>query len=467
MAGLFSLLGSTAAALNAQSAAINVTGNNIANVNNPDYSRETVDIADTGDVATADGDVSTGMSVTVEQQRDTVLDQMVQQEASLTAGFTAQQSLLSAAQAGLGENITNSTTSTDTAASDTNSGLSAAVDDFFNAFEAVAAAPTDTGEAQSLVQQAGVLTDRFQEVDANLAQVQTDAGEQVSSGVQTANQLLQQIAQLNVQIGTLEAGNPGSAVNLRDQREGAVEQLAALVPVTATEDAQGELNVTTTDTSGNSIDLVSKGTVSNPLSYTGGVLQAGSTTLGVASGSLQGTITASTGAVQTLRDNLNTLAQQLVTSVNAAYNPSGAAGGDFFDPSGTTASTIALASNLTPTTLTAGTGAPGDNSIAVAVANVANQNFSTANGDAITGTISSFYGGAVSGIGQALDTANTQVTDQTNVQTIVTNQRASVSGVSVDEEMSNLMTYQRAYQASAEVLQVVSEMLSSLIQSVQ
>jgi len=461
------MLGSTAAALNAQSAAISVTGNNIANVNNPDYSRETVDISDTGEVATPDGDVATGMSVTVEQERDSVLDAMVQQEASLTSGFTAQQSLLSAAQAGLGENITSNTTSTGTAASATNSGLSAAVDDFFNAFESVAASPTDTGEAQALVQQAGVLTDRFQEVDANLAQVQTDANAQVTSGVQTANGLLQQIAQLNTQIGALEAGKPGSAVDLRDQREGALEQLAALVPVTSTENAQGELSVTTTDTAGNSINLVSEGTVSNSLSYTGGVLQAGTTTLGVSSGSLQGTITASTGPVQTLRDNLNAMAQQMVTAVNAAYNPTGAAGGNFFNPTGTTAATISVASNLTPGTLTAGTGAAGDNSIAVAVANVANQTFSTANGDAINGTISSFYGGAVSGIGQALDTANTQVTDQTNVQTIVTNQRASVSGVSVDEEMSNLMTYQRAYQASSEVLQVVSDMLSSLIQAVQ
>jgi flagellar hook-associated protein 1 FlgK len=467
MAGLFSLLGSTAAALNAQSAAINVTGNNIANVNNPDYARESVDIADSGEVATPDGDVSTGMSVTVEQQRDSVLDSMVQQEASLTSGFTAQQSLLSAAQAALGENITDNTTSTGTAASATNSGLSAAVDDFFNAFESVAAAPTDTGEVQSLVQQAGVLTSRFQEVDANLAEVQTDGDAQVTSGVQTANGLLQQIAQLNTQIGTLEAGAPGSAVDLRDQREGALEQLAALVPVTATEDAHGELSITATDASGGSVDLVSQGTVTNSLAYTGGALQAGTTTLGVASGSLQGTITASTGAVQTLRDNLNTLAQQMVTSVNAAYNPSGTPGGDFFDPSGTTAGTIALDSNLTANTFTAGTGAAGDNSIAVAVANVANQNFSTAGGDAITGTISAYYGGAVSGIGQALDTANTQVTDQTNVQTIVTNQRASVSGVSIDEEMSNLMTYQRAYQASSEVLQVVSDMLSSLIQAVQ
>jgi len=469
MSGLFATIGSTAAALNAQSAAINVTGTNIANVNNPDYSREIVVIANTGEVQTTEGAESTGLSVSVQQERDSVLDAMVRQEASLTSGFTSQQSLLQAAQAALGENITDtstSTTTTTTADTTSDSGLSAAIDNFFNAFQSVAANPSNTGDAQALVQQAGVLTDRFQEVDQSLSQVQSNAGEQVSSGVQTANGLLSQIAQLNTQIEGLEVGAPGSAVDLRDQREGALEQLSALVPVTATEDSKGELTVTTTDTSGNPVDLVSQGTVANSLSYSGGALSAGSSALGVSSGSLQGTISASTGAVQDLRGNLDALAQQIVTSVNSAYNPSGTTGSNFFDASGTTAGTIALDSNLNTATLTPGTGSAGDNSIAVAVSNVANQQFSTAHGDAITGTISQAYGSAVSGIGQALDTANTQVTDQTNVQTIVTNQRAAVSGVSVDEEMSNLMTYQRAYQASSEVLQVVSGLLSTLIQSV-
>ena len=110
----------------------------------------------------------------------------------------------------------------------------------------------------------------------------------------------------------------------------------------------------------------------------------------------------------------------------------------------------------------AGTGAAGDNSIALAVANLVNQSFSTANGDAIDGTITQFYAGTVSNLGEALDTVNTQVTDQTNVQTVIVNQRQSVSGVSVDQEMANLMTYQTAYQASSEVFQVLNSLLQNL-----
>ncbi len=204
--------------------------------------------------------------------------------------------------------------------------------------------------------------------------------------------------------------------------------------------------------------------MTNSLSFAGDVISAGSppVALGLSSGSMQGTLSASTGPVQTLQASLDQLAQQIVTSVNAAYNPTEPGERQFLLSSGTTAGTIALDPNFTPGTLQAGTGAAGDNSIALAVANVANQSFSTASGDAINGTITQFYAGAVSNIGQALDTANTQVTDQTNVQTIVVNQRQSVSGVSLDEEMSNLMTYQTAYQASSEVFQVLNSLLQNV-----
>jgi flagellar hook-associated protein 1 FlgK len=461
MAGLLDSLSSASAALNAQSQAIAVVTNNISNVNNPNYSEETPDFNDLGMVQTADGPESLGLTVSVSQQRSAVLDQMVRQEASLTSGFTAQQGLLQQAQAALGENITSSSTSASSSTA-TESGLSSSIDAFFNAFENLAANPTDEGAKETVVEQAGVLTDRFQEVDQNLAQVQSNADAQATSGVASANTLLQSIATLNSQIASFETNDPGSAVDLRDQREGDLEQLSALMPVTVTENAQGEDTVTAAS-SGGAVTLVSNGTLPNTLSYAAGVVSAGSTALTLSSGSLSGTISASSGAVQTLRTGLDALASQIVAAVNTAYNPTSTSGGDFFDSSGTTAGTIAVASTLTSATLQAGSGSAGDNSLATAVANVANQQFATSGGDDIDGTIDQFYSNTASNIGQAVDTANTQVTDQTNVQTIVTNQRNSVSGVSLDQEMSHLMTYQTAYQASSELFSTINTMLSDLI----
>jgi flagellar hook-associated protein 1 FlgK len=388
---------------------------------------------------------------------------MVQEQDSLVSGFTAQQGILQQAQAALGETITSSSSTAGAGSTESDSGLSSSIDAFFNSFENLAANPTDDGAKETVVAQAGVLSDRFQEVDANLAQTQSDAASQVTSGITAANSLLQQVAGLNSQIASVDASDPGSADDLIDQREAAIEQLSALLPVTVQEDSRGEDTISAATGGGGTVDLVSGGTVSNALTYAGGVVSAGATALDPASGSLAGAITASTGAVQTLRNSLDALASQIVTAVNGAYNPSGAAGGNFFDSSGTTAGTLALDPNLTSASLRAGTGAAGDNSIATAVANLADQAFSTSGGDAIDGTVDAYYSNAASGIGQAVDTANTQVADQTNVQTIVNNQRSSYSGVSLNDEMSNLMTYQTAYQASSELFATINNMLSAII----
>jgi len=465
MAGLFSTLQATNTALNAQTTAINVTSNNIANINNPNYSEETVDYTDLPMVPTAEGEQSTGITVSVSQQRSAILDQMVREEASLTGGYGQQQSLLQQAQAALGDSISDSATASTSSSSTTTteSGLSAALDSFFNAWQGYAANPTSPAEAGALVQQAQVLTDRFQQIDSNLAQVQTNADTSAGNDVGTANTLLQQVASLNTQILSVDAASPGSALQLQDQREGDLEQLAGLMPVTVTPEANGEVSLSAATAAGGTAALVTNGTVEGTLSYASGTVSVGSTALSLSSGSIDGSITASTGPVQTLRTQLDALANQLVTSVNAAYNPTSTTGGNFFDASGLTAGTISLDPSLTTSTVTAGTGAAGDNTLALAVAGVANQQFSTSGGDQITGTLTSAYAYAASGIGQALDTATTQNDDQTNVQTIVENQRQSASGVSLDQEMSNLMTYQRSYQAASEVFQVVDDLLDQVV----
>lgn len=468
---LFSILNSASSSLTAQTQAIDVTTSNIANLNNPDYSEEVADISDLPSVETSGGLESMGVTVSVSQNRSAVLDEMVREQDSLTSGFTAQQSLLNEAQASLGEDITSGSTDSTSASTATtsDSGLTAAIDGFFNSVQDFANDPSDPSQAETLIQQAGVLTDRFNEISQNLDEVQSNADSIVTDGVSDANNLLGEIAQLNGQIASLQQSGAGSAASLIDQREGDLETLAGYLPITVTQNAQGEDTVATTDSSGNPVTLVSNASVTNTIAFNGTALTTGGNsplTLGVSSGSLQGTISASIGPVQTLIASLDAIASQIVTSVNGAYNPTGTSTGNFFLASGTTAGTISLDPNLTSSTVTAGTGASGDNSIALAVADVANQSFSTANGDAIDGTIDQAYAQAVSGIGQALDTANTQVTDQTNVQTIIDNERESVSGVSLDQEMSNLMSYQQAYQASSEVFQVIDDMLTSLINDI-
>ena len=461
MSGLFSSLNASVKALSAQSRALETTGKNLANVNNPTYARQKVIFGDRGTVETPEGAESLGLeALGIQQVRDALLDKQVMREIAMSASTTAQQQTYQRTQASLGQTVASASGANGAA-----SGLGGAIDDFFSAFQSFASRPTDDGEKQTLLQKAGILTDRFQQTDNRLAQVQTDINSQVQSDVDTANQLLSAIADLNKQIGRIEIGRPGSAIDLRDQRQARLEDLAAKLPIETRVSTNGMVNVVMKDASNADVVLVDNSNVTGPVAFTGTGFTGGASATGLvfSSGSTAGYLNARDNAVQTLRDQLNQLADQIVTSVNGAYNPLNTAGQNFFAPAGTAAGTIDLDPALTSATIRAGTAAAGDNSLALAVAAVSSQVFSTGSGDAITGTIGKFYTSAASDLGQALSTVNARLDDQAGIEKLVRTQRDGVSGVSLDEEMADLVRFQRAFQASSRVFGIVDELLDLVV----
>lgn len=458
MSGLFASLNSSVKALNAHSRAIETTGKNLANVNNPAYARQRVVYGDRGTVQTPQGAQSLGLEVlAVQQVRDALIDRQLQRELSLGGSYTAEQSAYQRAQAALGETIDR--------ASDSDTGIGAAMDDLFGAFQSFASRPTDAGERASLVQKASILTDRFQLADTRLAQVQSDLNAQVATEVEDVNRLLETIAELNTQIGRFEISQPGSAVDLRDQRQARIEELAGKINFNLVDAGNGQVNIVAKDSAAADVVLLDRGVVTAPVTFDGTALSGGSpaVTLAPASGSIQGALAARDGAVQVLRDDLDRLASQIVTSVNAAYNPTGLTG-DFFDAAGLTAGTIALDSTLSATSLKASDGgAAGDNSVALAVAALADLKFTTAGGDAFDGTFGGFYSQTVASLGQALAGANARAEDQDSITELVRGQRDSVSGVSLDEELADLTRFQRAFQASSRVFSIVDNLLDEVV----
>lgn len=466
MSGLFTTLNSSVKALNAHSRAIETAGRNLANVNNTAYARQRVLYGDRGTVVTAEGAQSLGIeALGIQQMRDGLLDKQVMRELALQASSSTEQSAYQRAQAGLGQGIDRSGATSAAGASSGTGGLGAAIDDFFNAFQSLASRPTDTGERQALLQKSQILVDRFRQADARLGQVQADLDTQVAGNVTDINTLLANIADLNNQIGRVEIGRPGAAVDLRDQRQARLEELAAKIPIETRPGTDGQVKVVMRDAANADVVLVDNATVVGPVAFTGTGLTGGAsaTALVFSSGAVYGALTARDGAVQTLRTDLDNLAQQLVTSVNGAYNPSATAGADYFNGAGLTAGSIGLASGLTAAGIRAGTGAAGDNSLALAVADVANHVFSVAGGNAIDGTLGQHFAGAVSNLGQALATANARVSDQDSITQLVKSQRDGVSGVSLDEEMADLVRFQRAFQASSKVFSIVDELLDTVV----
>jgi len=463
MSGLFSQLSSSVDALTAASRSIETSGKNLANVNNTSYARQRVVYGSLGTVKTALGAESMGLqAVGIEQLRDSLMDKQVVRESSTLASNEAEQSAYERAQAALGQSIDG------TNAKGSTNGISESLSNFFNGFQSFATSPTDVGDRQSLVQYAGALTDTLNQTDASLAQVQTDLTTQATSDADNANTLLSQIANLNTEIGRFEINAPGSAVDLRDERQAKVESLGKLMSIETQADVSGsgEISVSSRDGSGNLVPLVTDSTVQGSVAISGTTVTAGSpaTVLALTGGSINGALTARDGAVQNLRGELNALASQLITSVNSAYNPSAASGKDFF--TGTNAGDIAVNPAINASTLvSSSTGVAGDSDIAQAVADLANTVFSTGAGDAINGTFSESYSDSITSLGQTLSTTNDKVSNQTTISKLVSTQRDSVSGVSMDEEMADLIKYQQAFQASSRVVQTVDTLLSTVINS--
>jgi flagellar hook-associated protein 1 FlgK len=192
---------------------------------------------------------------------------------------------------------------------------------------------------------------------------------------------------------------------------------------------------------------------------------AASTPLTLTGGSIQGAIDTRDNALASLQGGLNQLASQLITQVNAVYSKgydlNGNTGADFF--TGADASDIGVNATLAnaPSTLQAAgvVGAPGDNQVAAALAQLGNAPQSALGNQTFSGS----YNATITDLGSALSNANSNLSDQQAVQSMLSQQRNSVSGVSLDDEMSDIVTYQQAFQASAELVATLNTMLGDLM----
>lgn len=463
MSGLFGALNGGVKALAAHARSVETAGRNLANVNNPDYARQRVVYGDRGTVITPLGAQSLGIEAkSVEQIRDKLLDQQVVREIAVTSSAEAEYNAYAKGQAALGQSIDRSSTAGGITGSQ---GIVESFTDFFTSFEGLAARPTDVGQRQTLLQRAQILTDRFNATDARLNQLSDDLTTAAQSDTSEVNRLLKAVAELNGQIGRFEVNAPGSAVDLRDQREARLEELAGKFGIESRANLveTGQIDVFARDAGGNEIPLIHLATVPTPLVFDGTTLSVGSDTLALVGGSLSGNLKARDEGIARLRSDIDELANQLVTSVNAAYNPTGATG-DFFVAGGTTAKTLRIESGVNAVSLKASDGgAAGDSAIAQAVASLSYVTFSSGSGDVIDGTFNQFLSRSISEFGEAVASSQARHEDQANIELLVRGQRDSVSGVSLDEEMADLLKFQRAFQASSRVISIVDELLNTVV----
>lgn len=464
MAGLFDTLNLGANSLATYRKAIDVTGHNLANVNTEGYTRQRLVIEATTVDGGAWGPIGTGSEAArVVQLHHETAGKQLQTEASIEGSISAKHDALQQALVFLQESIDrNGTNGTNT------KGISQGLADFFAAAQNVATNPGSMAEREVMLQKAQELATKFNTADSRLSTLQEGLDNRVTAEVGQANGLLQDIAKLNESIVAEEALSPGYANDLRDTRQLKLEALSKLVKVDASEQENGAVNVSI----GGNLVVEGRELSGTLETFTSGdgtlqVRVAGQTAaLSLTGGSIQGAIGVRDGALADLRSEINTLAETMISEVNAVhaggFGLDGTTGANFFN--GTNASDIAVNSDLLrdPARLQASgvAGEAGNNTVARAIADLSKQTHAALGGL----TFSAKQGQTVAALGQELATAKSELADQKTISQFVRNQRDSISGVSIDEEMTNLVMFQSAFQASAKLISMTDEMLATIIQ---
>jgi flagellar hook-associated protein 1 FlgK len=462
MAGLFDTLSLGARSLSTYRKAIDTTGHNLANVNTEGYTRQRLLIEATTVDGGAWGPIGTGSeAVKIVQLKNQAATKQLQTEASIEGSLSAKQDALQQAQVFLQESIDrNGTTGTNT------KGISQGLADFFAAAQSVATTPGDLAQRSVFLEKAQDLATKFNTVDSRLASLQGGLNERVMAEVEQANGLLQEIAKLNSAIVGEEALSSSFANDLRDSRQLKIEALSKLVKVDTAEQENGAVNISVGGTL-----LVEGKEVSSALeSFDSGdgsvVVRANGAALSITGGSIHGTMSVRDGEIAALRDQVNTLAATFITEVNEVHEQGfgleGSTGANFFN--GANAADIAvnpaLKSNPKLFQAAGVAGEAGNNTVAKAIAGL-----STAKHAALDGlSFSNKQAQTVAALGQQVANANSELTDQKTISQFVRDQRDSVSGVSIDEEMTNLIMFQSAFQASAKLISMTDEMLATIIE---
>jgi flagellar hook-associated protein 1 len=456
MAGLNDVLNSARSALIAQQLALEVTSNNVANASTPGYSRQRVDFEENPSVPTNHGLLGTGVAANhIGRMRDRMIDQQIWGASDTNGKATAQQTILSQVEAAVNEPSDN--------------GLSETLSSFFSAFQGLSAQPEQSAARDNVVQQTQLLVQSFHGIQANMTQTRSDIANDIQSKLVNINQLTSDISDLDVKIAnaTTQGMDPSS---LEDQRDLKIDTLSSLVKVNVSDAADGSVMVSV----GGTVVASKSGAVALTSAINGNQIQifAGDSTqpTQVTSGELGGDLESYNTTLPDYMSKLDAAANALITQTNTLHaagfgiDTPPTTGVNFF--TGTSASDI----NINPVVVNdpskiaaSGDGSTGDNQVALAIADL--QNKSVMNGG--TTTIPQFYNSLVSTIGSAIDASQNTSSNQQLVVNQLQNQRSSVSGVSIDEEMTNLTQYQRAYQAASEVVTVVNELFQSVIQMVQ
>jgi flagellar hook-associated protein 1 FlgK len=460
MAGTgFSTINTANTGLAAAQRALDTTSQNIVNANTEGYSRQRVQLVSSGpSVASSfhSGNKAMFGGVRVEDVtriRSAFLEATRAAAGGKQSSLGSQLDILGGAQLLLSE--------------PGETGLQSTLDSFYSSWHDLANSPTDAAAGSVVIQRGISVAGQLSYVSDGISSQWTTAHSNLVEVVRQTNQAASDLAKLN---GAIDAGQTaGQPVNeLLDTRDTLVRKLATLVGANATMDANGRVSV-----SANGVNIVS-GTDWQEMTATGGqdVSEAVANPPGLAvagyavpieSGSAAGLLAAMRNDLPQMSAKVDAVANAIVTAVNSIYStgfaPDGSTGSPFF--SGTDAHSIAVVPTDGGQLAIAAAEGTVDGSIALKIGDLSHD--AAANLAAGGVGPSSLWRELTSALGVQVQSLTTARTVQDSVVSAADDAVTSDAGVNLDEEMSNMMLFQRAYQASARVITTADELLDTLI----
>jgi len=446
-------------ALDADQMALDVTSNNVANASNPAYTREVPNWSENQPIYINGVAVGTGVTVTGGiSQRDRVLNQRLDQQQQLSASSSALLTALTTLQGSF----------TPASSSSATGNIGTDITNFFDSYTQLESDPSSNSLRQQVLSSATTLASDISGTAASLNEQQSSLDQSATTVVSQVNALTSSLAQINQQIQSLSPNQ--DAGTLEDQRQSDLSQLSQLIGVNQITTEQNGMSVTTTGgqmlaSEGNSFAITS-GSVNGVTHFFAGGTDI-TTELASGGGQLGGLLTARDQSIPTTLASLDQLAYGIETQVNTVNNSgtdldgdNGNAGNIFNAPAQVAGSAASMQVVLTDPNKIAAAGlglGSGDSSNATAAAKLATQAF--INGQ----TPSNFYSNLVSTLGASVSETTTQNTALTASVTQLQSQVNSLSGVSLDEEASNLEEFQRSYQAASQVFTILNSVMSSAL----
>lgn len=443
-----------------------MTGHNISNVNNPAYARQRL-VQQASSINLLQGAQGMGVDVSgIAQLRSGFLDSQVVTETGRMGAFEAAQEFLEFTQTELGRFFENNSVASSDSASG-GGGLAGDLDGLFNAFHEVSLNPSSLSNRRSAVNAAERLAEKLNTTDERLKSIKSSLGLGLENDVESANKLLGEIAELNIRISRAENNGAGTANDLRDTRQGKLEELGAIAGVTTVDQTDGMIGVRI-----GGEDMVVRGQVADSLETyadAGGELRVrtaqSQSVIDAPGGRIQGALAARDEVITPLTESLDELAATLVSKVNeihaGGYTLDGTTGRALFNGSG--ASDIAINPELLDDpSLFQAAGAPGEagnNAVVLQLAQLQDAELTELNGQ----TFNQRLNEVVTAFGEEVDGINLGLEDQQKLVSMLKNQRDSVSGVSLDEEVTSMVKFQKAYEASAKFMGVIDEMLQTVL----